>query len=171
MKNESIWQLFPRNLKPTEDMYQVIACINKNYLSKDSSKNQLSSNEVLSLLSQDIEKLGYDVECGKTRKDKIEIPVLYGTNGGFDKFFCADAYSPTNRIVIEVEAGRAYTNNQFLKDLFQACVMDNVDYLILVVRKTYNKHPDFEKIYAFLETLYVTNKLILPLKGILLIGY
>lgn len=31
--------------------------------------------------------------------------------------------------------------------------------------------PDFHKVKTFLETLYVSNRLHLPLKGILLIGY
>jgi hypothetical protein len=30
---------------------------------------------------------------------------------------------------------------------------------------------DFEKIYAFLETLYINGRLQLPLKGIVLIGF
>jgi hypothetical protein len=34
--------------------------------------------------------------------------------------------------VLEVEAGRAYRNNQFLKDIFQACMMPYVEYLMLV---------------------------------------
>lgn len=75
------------------------------------------------------------------------------------------------KIVIEVEAGRATENNQFLKDLFQACMMFNVEYLVLAVRNEYRSHNDFEIIYTFLETLYISNRIHLPLKGILLIGY
>ena len=50
-------------------------------------------------------------------------------------------------------------------------MMHNVEYLVLVVRNIYRGNKDFEKIYTFLETLYISNRLKLPLKEILLIGY
>ena len=66
-------------------------------------------------------------------------------------------------------------NNQFLKDLFQASVMHNIDYLIIAVRNIYktksSKSKDFEKIMSFIDTLYASEKLVLPLKGILILGY
>ena len=49
--------------------------------------------------------------------------------------------------------------------------MYGVEYLVLAVRNDYRGHDDFKKVYAFLETLYISNRLHLPLKGILLIGY
>jgi hypothetical protein len=64
-----------------------------------------------------------------------------------------------------------FFNNQFLKDLFQACRVPSVDYLMLAVRNDYRGVEDFEKIYEFLETLYINGRLQLPLKGIVLIGY
>ena len=104
-------------------------------------------------------------------KDKIHIPVLFGRNGTVEKAFDADAYHPAERFVIEVEAGRAVTNHQFLKDLFQACMMHDVDYLTVAVRNVYRKSKDFEKVYTFFDTLYKSSRLSLPLKGILIIGY
>ena len=74
-------------------------------------------------------------------------------------------------MVLEVEAGRAVVNYQFLKDIFQACMMFEVEYLVIAVRNVYRGSDDFSKIYAFLETLYISNRLRLPLKGILPIGY
>lgn len=97
--------------------------------------------------------------------------MLFGQNNQVDKCFNADALSENGKIVIEVEAGRATENNQFLKDIFQACMMVDVLYLVIAVRNTYRNHKDYEIIYTFLETLYVSNRLHLPLKGILLIGY
>ena len=75
------------------------------------------------------------------------------------------------KIVIEVEAGRATENNQYMKDIFQACMMFEVEYLVVAVRNTYRGHKDFNIVYTFLETLYISSRLHLPLKGILLIGY
>ncbi len=92
------------------------------------------------------------------------MPVLFGLENKIDKAFNADAVSEDGRIVIEVEAGRATENNQFLKDIFQACMMFEVEYLIIVVRNVYRTHKDFEIIHTFLETLYISNRLHLPLK-------
>lgn len=102
---------------------------------------------------------------------KINVPVLFGLNNEIDKCFNADALKNDGKIVIEVEAGRATENNQFLKDLFQSCMMFNVEYLVLAVRNEYRGHKDFEIVYTFLETLYISNRIQLPLKGVLLIGY
>ncbi len=99
------------------------------------------------------------------------IPNDEQQDNKIDKSFYADALSADGRIVIEVEAGRATENYQFLKDLFEACMMFDVEYLVLAVRNVYRTHYDFERVYSFLETLYISNRLHLPLKGILLVGY
>jgi hypothetical protein len=129
------------------------------------------SNDVLAHLRPGFEFLGFVVESGKTSDSKIRVPVLYGANGKVEKAFDADAYHPTQKVVIEVEAGRAVTNYQFLKDLFQACVMQNVDYLVIAVRQDYRGTDDYSKVVAFLETLYASTRLQLPLKSVLIIGY
>jgi protein-tyrosine phosphatase len=61
----------------------------------------------------------------------------------------------------------------FLKDLFQASMMHGVEYCAIAVRNIYQagKSKDFEKITTFIETMYASERLHLPLKGILLIGY
>ena len=87
------------------------------------------------------------------------------------KHFCADAFNPEHGIVVEIEAGRALSNNQFLKDLFEACMMAEVRILCIAVRKVYNGQRDFDCIATFLDTLYASNRLKLPLEGILLVGY
>ncbi|AEW21273.1 hypothetical protein BFO_0629 [Tannerella forsythia 92A2] len=49
--------------------------------------------------------------------------------------------------------------------------MSDVDYLVIAVRNIYRKNQDFEKVISFFNTLYASGRLILPLKGILIIGY
>ena len=63
------------------------------------------------------------------------------------------------------------TNYQFLKDLFQACMMYEVDFLVIAVRKTYSKNQDFKTVITFFDTLYASGRLRLPLEGILIVGY
>jgi len=152
-------------------MKNIIDCFVEANRKIDSQNNNLSSNNVLKELAQSLIKLGFKVETSKAKNDKINVPVLFGFNDEIDKYFNADALSDDGTIVIEVEAGRATENNQFLKDIFQACMMFEVEYLVIAVRNTYRTHKDFEIVYTFLETLYISNRLHLPLKGILLIGY
>lgn len=129
------------------------------------------SNEVLSKVREGLENIGFFVESGKTAAEKIKVPVLYGPNGKVEKAFEADAYHAARKIVVEVEAGRAYTNYQFLKDLFQACVMQDVDYAVIAVRQDYRGSDDYSKVINFIEVLYASTRLQIPLAGVLIIGY
>ncbi len=164
------WQFFPKSRELPTHLEEVLQVFFSNLLKIDSENNNLNSNEVLSLITPGLESLNYRVEKSKLEQDKIKVPVLFGLNGNLEKYFDADAYNHLTRTVIEVEAGRALANYQFLKDLFQACVMHNVDYLVIAVRNIYGKSRDFEKMITFLNTLYASNRLILPLKGILVMA-
>jgi hypothetical protein len=103
------------------------------------------------------------------------VPVLFGASGKVEKSFDADAYHPKAGFVLEVEAGRAVANNQFLKDLFQASMMKDVEYLAIAVRRLYEgggqKSKDYERVVAFFDTLYASSRLQLPLRGVVVIGY
>ncbi|WP_199699818.1 hypothetical protein [Deinococcus sp. RM] len=136
-----------------------------------SGQHQKESNLVLAAVEPGLRLIGFQVESGKKHDQKIRVPVLFGLNGQVEKGFEADAYHPSHRFVIEVEAGRGYTNNQFLKDLFQACMMHDVDYFCVAIRLDYQGNKDFEKVKLFFDTLYASGRLQLPFKGMLLIGY
>lgn len=165
------YQFFPRSHGITADVKAVIQCFQKVENEIGSEHLKLNSNDVLEVLRPHLEELEYDVEKGKTKNDKIHVPVLFGYNDQIDKSFNADALSKDGKIVIEIEAGRAVANNQFLKDIFQACMMFEVEYLIIAVRNDYRGSDDFMKVHTFLETLYISSRLHLPLRGILLVGY
>lgn len=165
------YQLFPRSFGITKQVEDAIKCFERNFHLIDSHIHNHSSNDVLEFVRADLEAIGFTIEKSKKQDDKIRVPVLFGLNNKIDKFFDADGISQDLSIVLEVEAGRAYRNNQFLKDIFQACMMPSVEYLILAVRNTYAGTDDFQSIFAFIETLYVNGRLQLPLKGIVLIGY
>jgi hypothetical protein len=126
---------------------------------------------VLAALRPGLVGIGYRVESSKAAVDRINVPVLFGRNGRIQKSFDADAYNREERTVLEIEAGRGVVNNQFLKDLFQACMMVDVDYLAIAVRKIYKNTKDFERVTIFFDTLYVSRRLALPFKGVLIIGY
>ena len=97
--------------------------------------------------------------------------MLFGEQGKPLQSFDADAYHPEKKFVLEVEAGRAVTNYQFLKDFFQACMMVEVEYFAIAVRQIYNKQKDYETVCNFFDTLYASARIKTELKGVLIIGY
>lgn len=171
-QHKILWQHFPKHSPCLEFLRQVVNCFEK-VSSEIASRDNVgqASNEVLAKLRSGFEELGFLVETSKTTEGKIKVPVLYGANGKVEKSFEADAYHPVQKIVVEVEAGRGVTNYQFLKDLFQACVMQDVDYAVIAIRQDYRGSDDFAKVVTFIETIYASNRLHLPLKGLLIIGY
>ena len=165
------WQYFPKSQKLPDHLNKVINVFEKNLEKIDSKRNKLVSDEVLSKMRPALTRLGFSVEKSKKSSDKIKVPVLFGRNGKLEKSFEADAYFESEHTVLEIEAGRGVTNYQFLKDLFQACMMNNVFFLVIAIRNTYRDSNDFEKVISFFDTLYASNRLQLPLKGILILGY
>lgn len=165
------WTYFPKNKRITDDMMQVVGAFQENDAAICSDTHTLVSDEVLQAVSESLESIGYTVEKSKKDNDKIKIPVLYGECGKASLNFEADAFNADTKIVIEVEAGRAVTNYQFLKDFFEACCMDSAEYLCIAVRMQYKASADYKKVCDFFEAMYASNRFQVPLKGILVIGY
>ena len=166
------WIYYPLSKKTSDYAQDVINVFERNLKIIDLKmyKNQ-TSNAALKKIKADLECIGFDVESGKKQTEKIQVPVLFGVNGVVEKYFEADAYNKNKKWVLEVEAGRAFTNYQFLKDLFHASVMYDVQYLYIAVRNDYRGRDDFLKIKQFFDTMYASNRFSIPLEGILLIGY
>lgn len=165
------WQYFPQSRAIPIHLADVVKAFQKVADQIDSEKHDFSSDEVLKIVRPELEKLGFDIEKSKRNEDKILVPVLFGVNGSLEKYFEADGINRNHSTVIEVEAGRAVINYQFLKDIFQASMMNGIDFLVISVRNIYRSAKDFNKVKAFLDALYASNRLQLPLKGILVIGY
>ena len=165
------WAYYPKSQEATELAVAVVRVFEAAYSKISSDKHNLVSNDVLASVKPRLLKIGFAVESGKKQSEKITVPVLFGLNGRIDKSFDADAHHKAGHFVLEVEAGRAVANNQFLKDLFQACMMHDVKYVGIAVRNKYKDSRDFEYMARFFDTLYASNRLQLPLDGILLIGY
>lgn len=131
------WLYFPRSNRATPLAHSVVAALERVSGQIDSADHDLPSNEVLLRVADPLRTLGFRVEAGKRVEQKINVPVLFGLNGGVEKAFDADAHHEASGFVLEVEAGRGVVNNQFLKDLFQACMMHDVMYLGIAVRNIY----------------------------------
>jgi len=165
------WQHFPKSEDATSLLKEVIKCFENVESRIASSSHRRSSSEVLKQVRPYLESLDFRVETGKRAEQKVRVPVLFGLDGKPEKSFEVDAYHEDSRTVLEIEAGRAVTNYQFLKDFFETCIMHNVDYLALAIRKTYRKRRDFKNVLTFFDTLYASGRVSIPLKGILVIGY
>ena len=166
------YQYYPKNIIMPNHLNDVVGIFNDVYNKIDSFNHNLKSNEVLAVIEPQLLTYGYEVERKVNGITKyIEVPVLFGRNNIMEKSFRVDAYDENQKTVIEVEAGRGVLNNQFLKDLFQACMMQDVEYLCIAVRNIYKKKQDFEEVCRFFDALYSSDRFNLPLKGILVIGY
>ena len=172
VKTHILWQHFPKHSPCSGSLLKVVAAF-EHVSSEIASLENVGqvSNDALEKVRPGLEKIGFLVETSKKSDGKIKVPVLYGANGKVEKSFEADAYHKDEKVVIEVEAGRGVTNYQFLKDLFQACVMQDVDYAVIAVRQDYRGSDDYRKVVSFIETIYASNRLVLPLNGVLIIGY
>ncbi len=162
---------FPQSAPPPAMAIEVVAAFDRVWGKINSDSFELPSNSVLAAVAPELEALGFRVESGKKHTEKIRVPVLYGMNGAIDKSFDADAFHQRCGFVVEVEAGRGVVNNQFLKDLFQACMMDGAKYLCIAVRNQYKGQKDFLTVVAFMQTLYASNRMSLPLEGLVIVGY
>lgn len=165
------WMYYPNSEKIPAHLEMLINIFIKNETAISSDSNNLKSDEALAVLSGDMELNGFSVEKSKAKVDLVRVPVLYGENGKEALAFEVDAYHPQYNTVVEIEAGRAFTNYQFLKDFFECCMMQNADYFCVAVKKKYRGHKDFDSVCSFFSALYASQRMALPLKGILVIGY
>ena len=177
--NDIRFQFYPKNKKlPKHLETLILEGFKKNHDKISSDKNTLHSDEVLTCVRPSFVKLGYKVESGKTEKQKIPMPVLFGENGKIEKKFFPDAFSEEHKTVIEVEAGQAVENHRFLKDFFECCIMVDVEYCVIAARSKYSfgkktvlTKNHFAIIVRFFDTMYASGRLGIPLKGLLIIGY
>lgn len=165
------WQFYPKSDGLPAHLQDVVKAFSAVESEISSTNHDLPSNGVLKAVRPGLKALHFTVEISKRSDDRIKVPVLFGRNGSLEKYFDADAVNPQTNTVVEVEAGRGVVNNDFLKHLFQACMMHDVDYFVVAVRKRYQRQNNFETVYRFFDTLYASRRLTLPLRGVLVLGY
>lgn len=138
----------------------------------------LTSNAILSRLAPDLTSLGFSVETSKADEAKIKRPVFFGEGGRPDLRYEIDSYHPEWRCGLEVEAGRAWLGNAVYRDLIQAMVMVDLDWLCLAVPLGYRRNSlgrrvvsrDYDNTCAVANALYSHDRVRMPF-GLLVIGY
>lgn len=137
-----------------------------------------TSNEVLTIMHDDLAGLGFEVESGKQKQDKISRPVFFGENGLPTLRYEIDAYHPEWHCGLEIEAGRAWMGNAIYRDLIQGLVMVQVDILILAVPNCYKYMSggrpvisnDYTNTISVAESLYGHSRFQLPYR-LVVMGY
>jgi hypothetical protein len=138
----------------------------------------LTSDAVLVVLTNGLSAMGFEVEGGKRKDQKIERPVFYGENGRPTLNYQIDAFHPGWKCGLEVEAGRAWMGNAVYRDLVQALVMVGVEYLCVAVPNSYKflsggkscVSKDYESTRDLADAIYGHSRFRLPYK-LIVIGY
>ncbi len=171
---------FPRTAPPPEYVTSIVGVFQSRegeIATRDLPKG-LTSDQVLAALRDDLVRLGFDVESGKAKSDKIERPVFYGENGVPTLRYQVDAYHPNWTCGLEIEAGRAWMGNAVYRDLIQAMVMVEVNHLCLAVPNSYKyqsggkemRSSDYENTIAVADALFGHTRIQIPY-GLTVIGY
>ena len=106
------WFYFPSHAEPpgwVTDFVRVIESCRASIESR--SIDSLNSDQVLAILRPGLTELGYEVEAGKHKAEKIRRPVLFGERGTERVAYEVDAVHDALGVLVEVEAGRGARGN------------------------------------------------------------
>jgi hypothetical protein len=171
---------FPRTQRPP-DFVPAIVDVFRTYESTIGTRTLtkgLTSDVVLAAVADGLTELGFQIEKGKLRDQKIDRPVFFGENGEPSLRYQIDAFHPKWKCGLEVEAGRAWMGNAVYRDLVQACVMVDVEHLVLAVSLGYRYRSggrnvisnDYANTVGVADALYSHTRVKLPY-SLAVIGY
>jgi hypothetical protein len=165
------WRYFPAWEPPAPWVEPLVGAVAGARDQVDSTVQNYESNEVLARMAPGMEGLGYQVERGKRRDEKLFRPVFFGEAGAHSKSYDIDAYHPEDRVAVEVEAGRSIVNNAIYKDLVVMCLMADVDFGAVAVPLAYRKGSPYLGAVRAFEPIFASPRFNMPLKGFLVLGY
>ena len=174
------WFYYPSSAKPPDWALQFVEVVAASKDQIDSDKIAgLTSDRVLSILRPGLVALGYAVEAGKKKADKIERPVLFGANGRVRVPYQIDAAHDELGIIVEIEAGRGARGNAIYRDLVRCSLIVEMSFLVLGAAVHYRHQssgkgvdvPSFRQALDLLDAVYASGRLRLPFEGVLLFGY
>jgi len=177
------WQYYPpRNTPPSwvHDFVAVVAAARDRIDTDVASRaERLTSDVVLAHISMGLKDLGYTVELGKQREQRIRRPVLYGPWGRERVAYQVDAVHDQLGVLVEVEAGRGAQGNAVYRDLIRTSLIVDAHYLALGVARQYRFRSggklvtvqSYRDTTDLLDAVYASGRLTLPFQGVLLFGY
>lgn len=174
------WVFYPPPSAPPGWVQDVLDVVRTAKAQIDSrAVEHLTSDIVLSFLRPGLVSLGFQVEMGKQKSQKIRRPVLFGRNGGERVAFEVDAVHDDFGILVEIEAGRGARGNAVYRDLIRSSLVIGARFLVLGVMSEYRHQSSgraitvdsFREAEALLDAVYASGRLRLPFDGVLLFGY
>jgi hypothetical protein len=172
------WIYYPRSAEPPEWVSPLVTIFRNNQDTLDSNVSHKKSDQALQYVRSDLEAMGFHVEGG-VHESTIYRPVYFGEFGKPERQYHIDSYHPGYKIGLEVEAGRSIRGNAVYRDIVQTCLLVGVDYFALAIPQKYPFKAKGKQIVddpyktavTIFDAIYSSERLKLPLKGILLIGY
>lgn len=174
------WFYYPPHSPPPEWVRQFVGVVRAARAGIDSVRVEgLTSDHVLTQLRPGLERLGYVVEAGKRKEQRVFRPVLFGLQGQPRVTYEIDAAHDELGVVVEVEAGRGARGNAAYRDLVRTSLIVGARYLALGVMREYRHKTSgrdtrvrsFDEIRDQLDAVYASGRLGLPFEGLLLFGY
>ena len=171
-----MWKFYPSRSPAPAWVAGVVAAFSAAAPQIDSTSNHgVTSDAALGALRPALVQLGFEIEASKAKADKISRPVLFGEAGRPLVSYEVDGFHPEHGVVLEVEAGRGAANNADYRDLIRSSLMVDAEYLILAMMLEYTAGKSTTRSYDQtrdrIDAIYASERLKLPLKGILLVGY
>ncbi len=168
---------FPRTEPPPPFAREIVTvfCKHAAAIASELRSTHLKSNEVLGIVAADLMKLGFDVEEGHRKEQKISRPVFFGEGGLPTLRFEVDAYHSKWACGLEVEATRAIRGGAFYRDLIQALVMVHVNHLCVAIPNFIqwgkgNKSRPYDEACRTADALFGHSRIKFPY-GLTIIGY
>jgi hypothetical protein len=171
-----MWKFYPSRSPAPAWAERVIAAFAKVQSQIDSRVMQgVASDVALAALRPHLIDVGFQVESSKAKVDKISRPVLFGEVGRSVVAYEVDGFHPEEKVVFEIEAGRGAANNADYRDLIRTSLMVDADYLVLAMMLRYTSGEmtvrSYDQTRDRIDAIFASDRLRLPLKGILLVGY
>lgn len=174
------WFFYPAHAEPppwVEEFVGVVRAARNSIESR--SVDSLTSDVVLAFLRPGLEALGYQVEAGKHKIDKIHRPVLFGDRGRPRVEYEVDAVHDDLGVLVEVEAGRGARGNAIYRDIVRTSLVVNARFLVLGVMQEYRHMSGGRRVAVSsyreakdqLDAVFASGRLGLPFEGVLLFGY
>ncbi|MBS1870027.1 MAG: hypothetical protein JSS99_10210 [Actinobacteria bacterium] len=170
------WKFYPSRSEPpawVTDVVEVFAAVGAEIDSR--TNHGVTSDAALALLRPGLVSLGFEIESGKTKAGRIKRPVLFGEMGRPRLAYEIDGFHPGHGIVLEVEAGRGAANNADYRDLIRTSLIVDAEYLVLAMMLQYRPGTavmrSYERTREQIDAIYESERLRLPFRGVLLVGY
>lgn len=181
MTSYPTWAYYPQNIRPPQWALDFVAVVNSARGEVDTAPlpvedaERLTSDIVLARLRPGLVALGYTVEAGKKKSEKIRRPVLFGENGRESVSYEIDAFHDGLGIAVEVEAGRGAMGNAEYRDIVRTSLLLDANYFVLVLPTVYRyaatQTDAYTRTRELLSAIYASDRLKLPFSGVLLVGY